>query len=125
MGAKRLEWSDIGAAENTLLSPAYISNGHVFTAGQVGTDSTGAIPELLEEQTELAIGNLKAVLEASGSSLEKTMKVLLFISDGLYGPTVNKIYAKYFGHRPARSCVIVAFPNAAIKVELEAIAEVI
>lgn len=124
MPAQRLEWSAIGASENAILSPAYISNGHVFTAGQVGADiKTGAIPELLEEQCVIAFENLKTVLEASGSSLDKVFKVLLFVSDALFGPTVNSVYVKYFPHRPARSCVVVGFPNAAIKVELEAVAE--
>lgn len=121
--AKKLTWEALDAPHNPILSPAYISNGHVFTAGQVGADlKTGAIPDLLEDQTHLAIENLKKVLEASGSSLEKVMKVLLFVSDPLYASTVNGIYTKYFGHLPARSCVVVSFPNPAIKVELEAIA---
>lgn len=123
MPAQKLTWDALEAKENSILSPAYISNGHVFTAGQVGADfSTGEFVDSVEDQTELAIVNLKKVLEASGSSLDKVIKVLLFVSQPLYAAVVNKIYAKYFPQSPARSCVVVLFPNPAVKVELEAIA---
>lgn len=123
MPATRVNAEDVGAKDNGLLSPAFVSNGHVFTAGQVGIDNaTGACPELVEEQTELAIANLKTVLEAAGSSLDKVFKVLLFISNPLDGPKVNEIYKKYFPQKPARSCVVVAFPMSALKVELEVVA---
>lgn len=123
MPATRVTPESVGTKDNGLLSPAYISNGHVFTAGQIGIDNaTGQIPELVEEQTELAIANLKTVLEAAGSSLDKVFKVLLFVADPLYGPKVNEVYKKYFPQQPARSCVVVGFPLSTLKVELEVVA---
>ncbi|ODQ66618.1 YjgF-like protein [Nadsonia fulvescens var. elongata DSM 6958] len=107
----------------SFLLPAWKSNGHVFTSGQVGTDANGNLPEDLAEQTRNAFANLKKVLEASGSGLDKILKVLLFISDGSYSSVVNKIYAETFPHKPARSCIVVSFPNKALKVELECVAE--
>lgn len=123
MPAERLEWSAIDGQEHPVLGPAWKSNGHVFTSGIVGQNySNGRIPQSLEEQTELAIANVKKVLEASGSSLDKVFKVLMFISHSDYSATVNKIYGKHFPQKPARSCVVAAFMDAAIKVELEVIA---
>lgn len=123
MPATKLEWSAIDGQEHPVLGPAWTSNGHVFTSGIVGQNySTGKIPDSLEEQTELAIANVKKVLEASGSSLDKVFKVLMFISHSDYSATVNKIYGKHFPQKPARSCVVVAFMDAAIKVELEVVA---
>lgn len=120
---EKITWEQIGAKPNSLLSPAYKSNGHVFTSGNVGSDLEGNIPEDLEKQTELAIQNLIVTLEKSGSSIDKVMKVLLFVAHPTYAPVVNKVYAKYFVSQPARSCVVVLFPDARIKVELECVAE--
>ncbi|KAK6197423.1 Endoribonuclease L-PSP/chorismate mutase-like protein [Scheffersomyces amazonensis] len=123
MSAKKLEWSAIDGQEHPVLSPAWISNGHVFTSGIVGQNyTTGVIPESIEEQTELAIANVANVLSKSGSSTDKVFKVLMFISDAKYSQTVNQIYGKVFKQKPARSCVVVAFMDPAIKVELEVVA---
>lgn len=122
MVAEKLEWSAIDGQEHPVLGPAWKSNGHVFTSGIVGQNyTTGEIPDSLEEQTELAIANVKRILEASGSSLDKVFKVMMFISHADY-KTFNEIYGKYFPQKPARSCVIAAFMDARIKVELEVIA---
>ncbi|KAK7679693.1 hypothetical protein QCA50_017191 [Cerrena zonata] len=123
MPAEKLEWSSIGGVEHPVLGPAWTSNGHVFTSGIVGQNyATGEIPESIEEQTELAIANVKNVLEKSGSSLPKVFKVMMFIAHADYSQTVNKIYGGHFPQKPARSCVIAAFMDARIKVELEVIA---
>lgn len=120
---QQLSWEDIDRKGNSLLSPAYKSNGHVFTSGCLGTDSSGSLPEDVTEQTENAILNLKHVLEVSGSSLDKVLKVLLFIGDRADQPAVNQVYKKYFTSHPARSCVIIGFPNPKVKVELECVAQ--
>lgn len=121
---QKTEWSQVGQKPIQVLSPAFVSNGHVFTSGAVGFNADGSLPDGIKEQTHNAIQNLEKVLKASGSSLDKVMKVLLFISDRADGPIVNEIYHQYFPHAPARSCIMVQFPNANIKVELEAVAEV-
>lgn len=87
--------------------------------------ATGTYPEDLEQQIHNAFNNLKATLEGAGSSIEKVLKVLLFISDGLYINKINEIYQQVFVSRPARSCVIVLFPNKSIMLELECVAEAI
>lgn len=120
---KKVSWEDISQAGNDLLSPAWKLNGHVFTSGCLGTDASGNLPESVEQQTENAIKNLESVLKFSGLNLNRVLKVLLFISDREDAAVVNKVYGKYFLNKPARSCVILQFPNANVKVELECIAE--
>jgi enamine deaminase RidA (YjgF/YER057c/UK114 family) len=120
---QKVTWKEVNQPSNSLLSPSMKSNGHVFTSGCLGIDDNGNMPESVAEQTELAIKNLEKVLIASGSSLDKVLKVLLFVADGSYAAEVNKVYAKYFTTKPGRSCVVVGFPNPNIKVELECVAE--
>jgi 2-iminobutanoate/2-iminopropanoate deaminase len=79
---------------------------------------TGAFPgEDIEIQTERAILNLKAVLEAGGSSLEKVIKTTVYIDNMDDFGAVNDVYARYFGGTdlPARSCVEVSRLPAAQK----------
>lgn len=121
---EQVTWEQIERTGNNLLSPAYKTRGTVFTSGAIGTDpKTDELPEDVESQTENAIQNLKHVLERSGSSLDKVLKVLLLIRDREDAPAINKIYAKYFTTKPARSAIIVGFPNPNLKVELECVAE--
>lgn len=121
---QKIDWPEVDQQPIKVLSPAFRSSNLVFTSGSVGYDRAGNLPDDITEQTENAIHNLEKVLKASGSTLALVMKVLLFISDRKDAAAVNKVYAKYFPHAPARSCVMVQFPNADIKVELECVAEV-
>ena len=67
--------------------------------------------------------NLRAVLEAAGSGLDRVVKTTLFLTDIGDFPAVNKVYGEMFGdHRPARSTVQVARLPRCARVELEAIA---
>lgn len=123
MVAKKIEWAAIDGQEHPVLGPAFVNNGTVYTSGIIGQNyQTGETPESVGDQTELAIANVKRVLEASGSSIDKVFKVTMFISHAEYSKSVNEIYGKYFLQKPARSCVIAAFMDARIKVELEVIA---
>lgn len=123
MGATKIEWAAIDGQEHPVLGPVFVNNNTVYTSGIIGQNyTTGETPESLAEQTELAIANVKKVLEASGSSLDKVFKVMMFISHAEYSLEMNQIYGKYFPQKPARSCVIAAFMDARIKVELEVIA---
>lgn len=110
-----------------MLSPAYVTvdaKKMVFTSGCVGTDpKSGSLAEGPDQQMRNALENLKNVLSASGSSMENVLKVLLFVADGSFAPTVNKIYQEYFPSAPARSCIVVSFPDPKLKVELECVAQ--
>lgn len=120
---QKISWEQLEQKSNGLHSAAFKLNGQVFTSGCLGTDAAGAMPECVKQQTENAIKNLEKILKYSGSGLDKVLKVLLFISSGDDAAAVNEVYKKYFVNKPSRSCVIVQFPNPAVKVELECVAE--
>ncbi|ODV59178.1 RidA family protein [Ascoidea rubescens DSM 1968] len=124
MAVQKITWEEVGAtSSNALLSPAYKSNGHVFASGHVGADDNNEFPPDVTEQTHLAIKSLEKTLIAAGSNLSKVLKVLLFVANPKGAAAVNKVYAQYFTTQPARSCVVVGFPNNQILVELECVAE--
>lgn len=107
-------------------SQAIIANGTVFTSGQIPINpATGAIEaQTIEAQTEQVMKNLSAVLEASGSGLDKAIKTTCYLTDIGNFAVFNEIYAKYFTGKPARSCVEVSkLPKGAL-VEVEVIAEI-
>jgi 2-iminobutanoate/2-iminopropanoate deaminase len=107
-------------------SQAIVSNGFVFTAGQIGAaaDGSGLVGDTVEAQTEQVMANLEAILEAAGSSLGAVVKTTCFLSDlGNFG-AFNEVYRKHFGGAfPARSTFGVSLP-AGILVEVEAVARV-
>lgn len=106
-------------------SQAMISGNLVYTSGQIPLDpvSGDRVGDSIAEQTEQVIKNLKAVLEASGSSLEKVIKATCFLADMADFPAFNEIYAKYFTGKPARSTVAVKHLPRSVLVEIETIAE--
>ena len=106
-------------------SQAIVHAGMVYTSGQIAINpSTGNIDAVtIEEQTHQVCKNLKAVLEASGSSLEQVVKTVCFLADMNDFATFNSIYAEYFTSKPARSCVAVKTLPKNVLVEVEAIAE--
>jgi 2-iminobutanoate/2-iminopropanoate deaminase len=101
-------------------------NGLVFTSGQIAINpATGVVEaDTIEAQTEQVCKNLAAVLEAAGSSLEKTVKTVCFLSDMNNFAAFNGVYAKYFTGKPARSCVAVKTLPKNVLVEVDVIAEV-
>lgn len=106
-------------------SQAVKVNGLVFTSGQIAINPvTGSVEETtIEGQTEQVMKNLKAVLEASGSSLEKAVKTVCFLADMNDFAAFNEIYGKYFTGKPARSCVAVKTLPKDVLCEVEVIAE--
>jgi len=101
----------------------------VFTAGQIPIDpvTQDLIAGGIAQQTFRVLENLKAVLEAAGSSMEKVVKTTVFMKDMNDFLAMNEIYATYLGTdgaAPARSTVEVARLPRNVLVEIEAIAEV-
>ncbi|MDE6211102.1 MAG: RidA family protein [Clostridia bacterium] len=107
-------------------SQAMISGGMVYTSGQIAIDpASGNIQATtIEEQTHQVCKNVKAVLEASGSSLDKVVKTVCFLADMGDFATFNGIYAQYFTSKPARSCVAVKTLPKNVLVEIDTIAEI-
>jgi 2-iminobutanoate/2-iminopropanoate deaminase len=96
----------------------------VFTSGQLPVNpATVELVSEIKAATKQSLENVKAVLEQAGSSLDKVVKVAVFVSDMNNFGQVNEVYAEYFKENPpARSCVEVArLPKDAL-VEIEAIA---
>jgi 2-iminobutanoate/2-iminopropanoate deaminase len=105
----------------------------IFTAGQIALDpSTGqAVAGGIKEQTTRVLENLKAILEAGGSSLGQVVKTTVFLKNFNDFAAMNEVYAAYFGtdgesipdNWPARSTVEVARLPRDLLVEIEVVAE--
>lgn len=106
-------------------SQAIVANAMVYCSGQIPINpASGNIEsEAIAAQTTQVLSNLRAVLTAAGSGLDKVVKTTIFLTDLNDFQIVNSIYAEAFGtHKPARSTVqVVRLPRAA-KIEIEAIA---
>ena len=102
------------------------ANGFVFASGQIGLEpATGELVKGgIEEQSRQALLNVKNVLEAAGSSLDKVVKTTVFLKDISDFATMNAVYSEFFkADCPARSAVqVAALPKNAL-VEIEVIAE--
>lgn len=108
-------------------SHAAQSGSLLYTSGQIPVDpATGKLVEDdIEVQAHQVFANLKAVLAAGSSSMDRVVKTTVFLSDMAEFPKLNAIYAEHFGdHKPARSTVQVAGLPLGCRVEIEAIAEV-
>jgi 2-iminobutanoate/2-iminopropanoate deaminase len=99
--------------------------GLVFTSGQIAIDpSVGRIVSTdIEGQTRQVCENLRNLLAASGSSLDKVVKTACSLNDIADFRAFNDIYASYFVSKPARSCVEVGALPAGALVEIEVVAE--
>jgi 2-iminobutanoate/2-iminopropanoate deaminase len=106
-------------------SQAIKSNGLVFVSGQVALDPKSGefVGRDVRQQTERVLENLKAILEASGVSLNHVVKTTVFLKDMNDFAAMNEVYARYFTSAPpARSTVQAArLPKDAL-VEIDLIA---
>ena len=107
-------------------SQAIQSAGLLFLSGQIPLDpSSGSLVEgEIEAQTHRVLDNLRAVLEAGDSSLDRVLKTTVYLVDLSMFPRVNAVYAEYFSHdpAPARATVQVAALPLGAQVEVDAIA---
>ena len=97
----------------------------VYTAGQIPIDpvSNEVVAGSIREQTAQALANLRAVLRAAGSDLDRVVKTTVFLVDLADYDGLNEVYAQLFGdHKPARSTVAVAGLPRGVRVEIEAVA---
>jgi 2-iminobutanoate/2-iminopropanoate deaminase len=104
---------------------AVVHAGLVFVAGQlpVDPDRPGVLPEGIEAQTEQAMRNVAAILEAAGSGLPRLLSVTVYLSDLSLWGRVNATYARLLGeHRPARAVVPTAPLHYGALLEISAIA---
>lgn len=106
-------------------SQAKIIGNLVFTSGQIPVvPETGDIAGTsILEQAEQVMKNVGAVLEAAGSSYEKSVKTTCFLANMDDFAVFNQVYEKYFTGKPARSCVAVKTLPKNLLCEVEVIAE--
>jgi 2-iminobutanoate/2-iminopropanoate deaminase len=96
----------------------------VYTAGQIPLDpvSMEVVAGSIKEQTTQVLANLRAVLQAAGSDLDRVVKTTVFLVDLADFDALNEAYAEAFGdHKPARSTVAVAGLPRGVRVEIEAV----
>ena len=107
-------------------SQGIVTNGFVYSSGQLPlVPETGElISDDIKKATKQSLENVKAIIEEGGSSVEKIVKVNIFLDDVNDFAAVNEVDAEFFGdHKPARSCVEVGkLPKGGL-LEIEAIAE--
>jgi len=106
-------------------SQAVVTDGWVFCSGQIPIDpATGDLLEGdIQAQTDRVLENLRAVLEAAGSSLSAVVKTTVFLADMDDFQAMNEVYARHFGdHRPARAAVEAAALPKHVSVEIECVA---
>ena len=106
-------------------SQAIKANGLLFTSGQIAINPETNMVEAktIEEQTHQVCKNLKAVVEAAGTSMEKVVITVCFLADINDFAKFNEIYGTYFTSKPARSCVAVKDLPKGVLCEVEVIAE--
>ena len=107
-------------------SQAIVTGNLVFTSGQIAINPASGNVEAttIKGQTEQVCKNLSEVLKEAGSSIDKTVKTVCFLSDMDNFAAFNEVYGKYFTSKPARSCVAVKTLPKNVLVEVDVIAEI-
>lgn len=106
-------------------SPGIEHHGIIYVSGQLPMDLETRVPFTgsIEEQTELALRNVEAVLLAAGSRLNRVLQMTIYVSDMELWGRVNETYARVMGdHRPARAIVPVKELHFGTLIEIQAIA---
>lgn len=113
------------AAAGPPLSAAIKAGDFVFVSGQPPRDfKTGELVSGdIQAQTRQVLENIKIILEAAGSSMDKVVKATVFCANAGYFNKVNEVYKQYFPHEPpARTFVTVGSWPGAFDIEIECIA---
>jgi 2-iminobutanoate/2-iminopropanoate deaminase len=107
------------------ISQAIKVNGMIYCSGFVPSDpATGKLVEGdIEAQTARVLDNLKAVLEAAGSSLDRAVKTTVFLADRKDFAGMNRVYGQYFPKDPPARSTVEARLMIDVKVEIELIAQ--
>ena len=106
-------------------SQAIRANGFVFLSGQIPLDpnTQEVVDGDVAAQTERVLENLKGVVEAAGSSIQRVVKTTVFLVDMNDFAAMNEVYSRYFTtHKPARSTVQVSRLPKNVRIEIDLIA---
>ena len=115
-----------GAAATLPFSPAVRVGNILYLSGQLGTDSTNKlVPGGIEGETRQALTNIKKLLEANGSGMDRVVKCLVMLADIAEWGKMNGVYVTFFPtHRPARSAFGATGLALGGRLEIECIATV-
>lgn len=108
-------------------SQAIQAGNTIYVSGQIPfvPETMTLVSEDIKEQTKQALENVKAILEAAGSSLNDIVKASVFVKDINDFAAINEVYGTYFNeNKPARALVEVARLPRDVKIEIEVIAVV-
>ncbi len=108
-------------------SQAIRAGGFVFVSGQLALrpDHGEIVGDSIEEQTEQVFANLRAILEAAGSGLDRLVKTTVYLADLDDFAGMNEVYARQVGEvPPARATIEVSALPSGAKVEIEAVATI-
>ncbi|MBR6469525.1 MAG: RidA family protein [Lachnospiraceae bacterium] len=122
---KKIISTDMAPAAIGPYSQAVRAGDLIYTSGMIPViPKTGEIVEGVEAQARQVLNNVRSLLEASGSSMDRVIKTTVFIKDMNDFSKINAVYAEFFeeGSYPARSCVEVARLPKDVLMEMEAIA---
>ena len=113
-----------GAAASLPFSPAVRVGNMLYLSGQLGTDSTGRlVPGGIEPETRQLMTNIKRLLEANGSSMERVVKCLVMLAYIAEWGRMNSVYVTFFPtNRPARSAMGASGLALGARVEIECMA---
>ena len=108
-------------------SQAVVCNGLVFVSGQLSIDPQTGERKLgsIEQQTEQVLQNVREILKAANSDLNRVLKMTLYVSDISFWSAVNEVYARVMGeHRPARAIIPTRDLHYGFLIEIDAVAAV-
>ena len=117
--------TDLGPKAIGPYSQAVRANGFVFVSGQIALDprTQELVSGEITAQTERVLENVKGILQAAGSSLEKVVRTTVFLADMADFASMNQVYARYFKQDfPARSTIQAARLPRDVRVEIDVIA---
>ncbi|NUB93831.1 RidA family protein [Haloterrigena sp. SYSU A121-1] len=121
----RIIETDAAPAAVGAYSQATTNDDLLFTAGQIPATPDGELKNetSIEEQTELVLDNLRAILEEEGLGLEDVLKTTVFLADIDDFDAMNEVYGSYFDENPpARSAIEAGNLPKNVSVEIEAVA---
>ena len=127
LGPFKLVSTDLAPVARGHYSQALVANGIVYVSGQLpfvpGKDA--AMPEGIKAQAGQALQNVRQILKAAGSSVDRILSVKIFVTNVESWLLVNEVYINFMGaHRPARTVVPVSTLHMGALIEINAMAAV-